>query len=82
LPKLMSKRRDVLLCGFGGDRTGAMPGPESRMLVLWVQVRLIGVLEALSGAFMAGQVIFFSVLPGAATMGVNGKVTVFSRYLL
>jgi hypothetical protein len=52
------------------------------VLILCVQVRLIGVLEGLSGALMSGQVIFFSVMLGAATMGVGGKVLVFSSYLL
>src|ERR1039458_9024282 len=49
-----------------------MFGPGFLMLVLWVQVSLIGVLKGLSGAFMPGQVILFSVVLGAATMGVGG----------
>jgi hypothetical protein len=31
---------------------------------------------------MSGQVIFFSMVLGAATMGVGSQVTVLSRYLL
>jgi hypothetical protein len=84
LPKSISKCSDVLLFGFMSDCIGAMPVTGSLMLVLilCVQVRLIGVLEGLSGALMSGQVIFFSVMLGAATMGVGGKVLVFSSYLL
>jgi hypothetical protein len=64
------------------DCIGAKPATGSLMLVLCVQVRLIGVLEGLSGTFVSGQVIFFSVMLGAATMGMGGKVLVFSSYLL
>ena len=78
----MSECCDVLLRGFGSDHVGAVPRPESWMLVLWVHVRLVGVLQALSGTFMSGQVIFFSVLLGAGTMGVGGKVPVLGGYLL
>lgn len=49
---------------------------------LCVQVSLVGVLQALSGTFMSGHVIFFSVLLGAGAMGVGGKITVLSSYLL
>ena len=42
----------------------------------------VGVLKRLSGAFMSGQVIFFSVVLGTGTVGVGGKVTVLSSYLL
>jgi hypothetical protein len=52
------------------------------MFFLCVQVTLVGVLQTLSGALMSGQVIFFSVVLGAATVGVGPKVTVLSRYLL
>ena len=52
------------------------------MLRLGVQVCLIGVLQLLSGAFVSGQVIFFSVVLGAGAMGVGSKVTVFGGYLL
>jgi hypothetical protein len=30
---------------------------------------------------MSGQVIFFTVMLGASTMGVSGKVVVLSSYL-
>jgi hypothetical protein len=82
LPKLISERGDVLLFGRVSDYVGAMFGPGFLMLVLWVQVSLIGVLKGLSGAFMPGQVILFSVVLGAATMGVGGKVMVLGSYLL
>ena len=39
-------------------------------------------LEGLSGAFVSGQMIFFSVVLGAGTMRVGSKVTVLSGYLL
>jgi hypothetical protein len=52
------------------------------MLLLRLQVSLIGVLKVLPGAFMSGKVIFLSVVLGAGTVGVGGKVTVLSRYLL
>ena len=62
--------------------TDAMPRPVILVFFLRMQVSLVGVLQTLSGAFMSGQVIFFSVVLGAGTMGVDGKVTVLSRYLL
>jgi len=40
------------------------------------------VLKGLSGAFIPGQVIFFSVVLGAAAMGVCSKVMMLSGYLL
>ena len=43
------------------------------MLLLCVRVSLIGVLKALSGAFMSGEVIFFSVVLGTGTMGVGSE---------
>lgn len=52
------------------------------MLLLAEDVSLIGMLQCLPGAFMSGQVIFFSVALGAGPMGVGSKVTVLSRYLL
>ena len=52
------------------------------MPLLSLQVSLIGVLKGLSGAFMPGQVIFFSVVLGAATMGMGSEVTVLGSYLL
>ena len=84
MPKSISKCSDVLLFGFMSDCIGAMPVTGSLMLVLilCVQVRLIGVLEGLSGALMSGQVIFFSVVLGAAAVGMDSKVPVLERYLL
>jgi hypothetical protein len=76
LPKLISERGDVLLCGFVGDGAGLL------MLLLCVQVRLIGVLKVLPGTFMSGQVIFLPVVLGATSMDVGSKVTVLSGYLL
>ena len=52
------------------------------MPLLSLQVSLIGVLKGLSGAFMPGQVIFFSVVLGAATMGMGSQVMVLGSYLL
>jgi hypothetical protein len=82
LPKLISECGDVLLFGRVNNYVGAMLGPGSLMLLLWVQVSLIGVLKGLSGAFVSGQVIFFSVVLGAATMGMDSKVMVLGSYLL
>ena len=82
MPECIGKCGDVLLLGVVSDYVGAMLGPGLPMLVLWVQESLIGVLKDMSGALMSGQVIFFSVVLGAATMGVGSQVTVFSRYLL
>ncbi len=59
-----------------------MLGPGPQMLLLCVQVSLIGVLKALSGAFMSGEVIFFSVVLGTGTMGVGSEVMVLRRDLL
>ena len=52
------------------------------MLLLREQVSRIGVLQCLSGAFVPGQVIFFSVVLGTGPMCADGEVTVLSRYLL
>ena len=52
------------------------------MLLLRVQVSLIGVLKDLSGAFMSGQAIFFSVVLGAGAVRVGRKLMVLSSYLL
>ena len=82
LPKFIGASSDVLLASFVSDRACAMFGAASLMLILCMQVCLIGVLKALSGAFGSGQVIFFSVVLGAATMGVGAKVTVLCSYLL
>ncbi|HUD98181.1 MAG TPA: hypothetical protein VMR62_01310 [Bryobacteraceae bacterium] len=78
MPKFVSERGDCLFVGC----VSAMPGSGSLMLLLGVQVSLIGVLQRLSGTFVSGQVIFLSVVLGAATMGVGGQVTVFGGYLL
>ena len=82
MPKLISECGNVPLFGFVSDFVGAMPGPGLPMLLLCEQVSLIGVLKDLSGAFVSGQVIFFSVVLGAATMGVGSKVLVLGSYLL
>jgi hypothetical protein len=78
----MSERGDVPLFGLVSDYVGAMPGLGLLMLLLCLQVSHIGVLQGLSGVFMSGEVIFFSVVLGAGTMGVGSKVTVLSGYLL
>ena len=39
-------------------------------------------LKGMPGAFMSGQVIFFSVVLGAAAMGMGSQVTVLRGYLL
>ena len=60
-----------------------MLGPPGRlMLLLRVQVSLIGVLKDLSGAFMSGRAIFFSVVLGAGAVRVGRKLMVLSSYLL
>ena len=79
MPKAIGECGDILLCGVGSGSFGAVPGPCLLMLLLREQVSLIGVLKYLSGAFMSGQVILFSVVLGAGTMGVGGKVAVLSR---
>ena len=82
LPKFIGERGDVPLFGLVSDQVGAMPGGGLLMLLLCVQVSHIGVLQGLSGVLMSGEVIFFSVVLGAATMGVGRKVAVLSGYLL
>jgi hypothetical protein len=82
LPKFISECGDVLLVEFVSDSVGAMLAPGPLTLLLCVQVSLIGVLEALSGAFMSGQVIFFSVVLATGTMGVGSEVMVLRRDLL
>jgi hypothetical protein len=72
----------VAFRGFVRNALGALPGPGSLMLHLCGQVCLIGVLTALPGAFVSGQVIFFAVLLGAGVMGVSGNVTSLGCYLL
>ena len=78
----MSERGDFLLGGFVSGDVGAMPVRGSLMLLLCLQVSLIGVLEGLSGVFMSGHVIFFSVMLGTGAMGMGRKVAVLSGYLL
>ena len=82
MPKLIGERGDVLLGGFVSDYVGFMPGPGLLMLVGGVQVSLIGVLAFLSGTFISSQVVFFSVVLGATTMGMGGQITVLRGYLL
>jgi hypothetical protein len=62
---------------FGNGR-----GPGLLMRLLPEQVSLIRVLEYLSGAFMSGHMIFFSVIFGAGSMSVGCNATTFSSYLL
>ena len=52
------------------------------MFLLREHLSVVGVLQCLSGAFVSGQVIFFSVVLGAGAMCVGSKVTVLSGYLL
>jgi len=82
LPELVSEYADILRCDFVGESAGAMFGRVPLMLFLRLQVSLVGVLEILAGALVSGQVIFFSMVLGSGAMGVGGKVTVFSGYLL
>jgi len=82
LPKLVSEDGDVLRCDFVSESAGAMFGRVPLMLFLRLQVSLVGVFEILAGAFVPGQVVFFSVPLGSCAMGVGGKVTVLSGYLL
>ena len=82
MPKFISECGDALLVGFVNDSVGAVLGAGLPMLLLQVQVSPVGVLKALSGAFMSGEVIFFSVVLGAGTMGVGSKVVMLSGYLL
>ena len=82
MPKFISQCGDVLLFGFVSAYVGVMPGPGLLMLLLWVLVSIIAVLKVQSRAFMSGQVIFFSVVLGAAAMGMGSQVTVLRGYLL
>jgi hypothetical protein len=82
LPKLVSEGGDVVLRGFVSGDVDTMPVRGPLMLLLCLQVRFIGVLEGLSGALMSGQMIFFSVVLGAGTMGVGSEVMVLRRDLL
>ena len=82
MPKLISECGDFLLFGFVSESVGALLLAGLLMRLLCLLVRLIGVFEALSGAFMPGHVIFFSVVLSAAAMGVGGKVMMLSGDLL
>ena len=82
LPKPIGEGGHILICCFVGAPFGTGHGAGLLMLLLREQVSLIGVLEFLPGAFMPGQVIFFSVVLGTGPMRVSSKVTVLSRYLL
>jgi hypothetical protein len=72
----------MLLFGLGRGGLCDTLGAGVRMLVFRVQVGLIRMLKSLSGAFVPGQVIFFTVMLGAGTVGVGGKVAVLGCYLL
>jgi hypothetical protein len=82
LPQVISECGDVPLFGFVSGFHGAMRLAGLLMRLLCLLVSHIGVFEALSGAFMPGQVIFFSVVLGAAAMSVGSKVMVLSGDLL
>jgi hypothetical protein len=82
LPELICECGDVLLSGFTGDHVDGLLGPGLLMLLLWVQVSLIRVLKGLPGAFMSGQVNFFSVMLGATAMGMGSLVAALSSDLL
>lgn len=81
MPKSIGVCGDVLLAARVSASVGLRRCSGLFMLLLAEHVRLIGMLQRLSRAFMSGQVIPFSVsLAGAVGMG--SKVTVLSRYLL
>ena len=82
MPKAVGECGDILLCGFVSGSFDAMLGPGLLMVRLRDQVSLIGVLKDLPGAFMSGQVIFFSVMLGASAMGMGSVVAVLSSDLL
>jgi hypothetical protein len=69
LPEFISERGDVLL--------GGLP-----VLLLAVHVSFIRMLEAVSGVFMPGRVIFLPVVLGAGPMRVGSHVVVLGGYLL
>ncbi|HUE24455.1 MAG TPA: hypothetical protein VMQ86_22420 [Bryobacteraceae bacterium] len=68
--------------GFVSDYVAAVPGAGLVLLHLFVQISFVEVLQELSGAFMPGKVILFSVVLRAGPVGVGRKVPVFSSYLL
>ena len=82
MPEFIGKCGNILLSGFVRGSFGPGRSFGLVMLLLGEQVSLIGVLKSLSGAFMSGQVIFFSVVLGSGPMGVGSKVTVLCSYLL
>ncbi len=82
LPELVSEDAHLLRCDFVSESAGSMFGRVPVVLFLRLQVRLVGVLEILAGAFVPGQMIFFPMVLGSGGMGVGGKVTVLSGYLL
>ena len=82
MPEFISEDGDVPLFGFVGNSVSALPGSGPLVLFLCDQVGLIGVLAALPGAFISGQVIFFAVMLGAGAMGVGSKVATLGRNLL
>jgi hypothetical protein len=75
LPELIGESGDLLFVGLVTD--GGLV-----MLRLFVQVGVVGVLEAVPGAFVSGQMVFFSVMLAAGTVRVSSKVTVLGSYLL
>jgi hypothetical protein len=59
-----------------------VPGPVRFVFFLCVKVTLVGVFKVLSGAFVSGRVIFFSMVLGSGTVSVGSKVSVLGGYLL
>ena len=82
MPEFVSENGDVPLFGFVRNSIGALSGSRPLVLLLCDQVSLIGVLAALSGAFISGQVIFFAVMLGAGAVRMRGNVTAFGCNLL
>jgi hypothetical protein len=74
LPKAIGECGDILLSRIVIASFGAGRGPGLLMLLLREQVSLVGMLQRLSGTFMSGQVIFFSVVLGAGPMCVASGV--------
>jgi hypothetical protein len=70
-PELVRERGDIPLVGV----VSAIAGMR-------VEERLVGVLQGLPGAFMSGQVIFLTVLLGAAAMSMGPYAPLFGRDLL
>jgi len=59
-----------------------MLGAGLLMLLLCMQVGLVGMLQDLPRAFMAGQMVFSSVMFRSGPMGVGSQVTMLGSYLL